>query len=363
MPWVQTDLKNIDAMKQIIFIVWAMTMMLAGCKPDSQKEAPENLTLQVKLREAELREFKLPVRAAGMLSTTTDMKLSFKTGGIVKQVNVREGVSVKRGDILAVLDLSEINAQVNQARIGLEMSQRDLSRARNLYRDSVVTLEQLQNATSAYELALSQKRIADFNLEHSRIKAPANGEIQKILVETNEVIAPGYPAILFASTESDWVVRVALTDKDIVKFSIGDSAHVEMDAFPGIRFPARIAELGVIADPVTGTYEAELQILRSDPQFRTGFIARSYIFPTLSQRAVVVPLESLIGASDNSAIVYVYRDGEVSRRRVRTGRISDDLIIGSEGLESGEQVVTEGARYITKDSKVSPVNLPETPEQ
>ncbi|MEA3463231.1 MAG: efflux RND transporter periplasmic adaptor subunit [Bacteroidota bacterium] len=350
-------------MRQLLIIIWACTLLLAGCKPDSKKETPENKALQVKLWEVELREFKLPVRAAGMLSTTTDMKLSFKTGGIVKQLNVREGVSVVRGDILAVLDLSEINAQVNQARIGLEMAQRDLNRAKNLYQDSVVTLEQLQNASSAYELAQSQKKIADFNLEHSWIKAPANGEIQKILVETNEVIAPGYPAILFASTESDWVVRVALTDKDIVKFSIGDSAHVEMDAFPEIRFPARITELGVIADPVTGTYEAELQILRTDPQFRTGFIARSYIFPTRTNKAVVVPLESLIGASDNRAIVYVYREGEVSRRRVRTGRILGDLIVVSDGLESGELVVTEGAKYIMKDSQVSPVNLPETSEQ
>ena len=350
-------------MRQLLIILWAVSFLLAGCKPESQKEAPENHTLQVKLWEVELQEYKLPVRAAGMLSTTTDMKLSFKTGGIVKQLNVREGVSVRRGDILAVLDLSEISAQVNQARIGLEMAQRDLSRAKNLYQDSVVTLEQFQNASSAYELALSQKRIADFNLEHSRIKAPADGEIQKILVEANEVIAPGYPAILFASTESDWVVRVALTDKDIVKFSIGDSAHVEMDAFPDIHFPARITELGVIADPVTGTYEAELQILRSDPQFRTGYIARSYIYPTLSQRAVVVPLESLIGASDNRAVVYVYRDGELSRRPVRTGRIINNLISVSEGLASGELVVTEGARYITKDSKVRPVNLTEPSEQ
>ncbi len=63
--------------------------------------------------------YKIPVRATGLLSTTTEMKLSFKTGGIIKQINVREGRSVRRGEVLAVLDLSEVKAQVNQARIGL----------------------------------------------------------------------------------------------------------------------------------------------------------------------------------------------------------------------------------------------------
>jgi len=350
-------------MRQENIIIWGMLILLAGCKTATVKEVQEDKALQVKLWKVELREYKLPVRAAGMLSTTTEMKLGFKTGGIIKQVNAKEGAFVRRGDILAVLDLSEIDAQVNQARIGVEKAQRDLTRAGNLYRDSVATLEQFQNASSAYELAQSQKRIADFNLEHSRIKAPANGRIQKILVESNELIAPGYPAILFASTESDWVVRVALTDKDIVKFSLGDSAHVEMDAFPDIRFHAEIIELGAIADPVTGTYEAELRILRKNSQFRSGFISRAYIFPTQTICAVVVPLESLLDASDKRASVYVYRDGEVSKRIIRTGRIVDDLILVIDGLESGELVVTEGAKYIREDSRVNPVNLEKNAEQ
>jgi len=350
-------------MRQVNIIIWGLILILGGCNTASEKEVQEDKPLQVKLWQVEVQEFKLPVRTTGMLSTTTEIKLGFKTGGIVRHLNVKEGAPVRRGDILAVLDLSEIDAQVNQARIGLEKTERDLTRARNLYQDSVATLEMFQNARSAFELAQSQKRIADFNLEHSRIKAPANGRIQKILVESNEFIAPGYPAILFASTESDWVVRVALTDKDIVKFSLGDSAQVEMDAFPGSRFPAEITELGAIADPVTGTYEAELRMLHIDPQFRSGFIARAYIFPTHNTRSAVLPLVALLGTSDNRAFVYVYKDGELSKRRIRTGRILDDLIVVMEGIEPGELVVTDGAKYILENTRVNPVNLEKTAEQ
>ena len=357
------DLKTTDKMRYRNSALLGLIILLAGCKPATERKAPENEPLYVKVREVELRDYKLPVRAAGILSTTTEMKLGFKTGGIVRQLFIKEGASVKRGEVLAVLDLLEIDAQVNQARIGLEKSRRDLTRAENLYRDSVVTLEQFQNARSAYELAMSQKQIADFNKEHSSIRAPADGKVQKLLVEENELIAPGYPAILFASTESDWVVRVALTDKDIVKFSLGDSARVEMDAFPDTRFSAMISELGSIADPVTGTYETELRILHSDPQFRAGFISRANLYPTLTTRAAVVPLEALLGASDRSASVYVYKDGEVDKRRIKTGRIVGDLIQVTEGVEPGELVVTEGARYIMKDSRVIAVNLDQTSGQ
>ena len=338
-------------------LIWAGILLLAGCSSASKEEVPEDKTVQVKLWETEIHDYKLPVRAVGMLTTTDQIKLSFKTGGIIRKLYTREGAEVKRGEMLAALDLSEIEAQVNQARIGMDKAQRDLERARNLYQDSVVTLEQYQNAESAFELANAQMQIADFNREHSVIRAPANGTVQKQLVEANEVIAPGYPAILFASTEGDWVVRVSLTDKDIVKFSLGDSARVEMDAFPETSFPAEITELGTIADPVTGTYEAELRILQKEPRFLTGFIARAFLYPTGTTRAVVVPLEALIGASDRRATVYVYRDGELDKRRVRTGPMVDDMIMVQEGLQPGELVVTEGAKYIREDSRVDPVNL------
>jgi multidrug efflux system membrane fusion protein len=352
-----------DHMKNQYIILTTIVILLTACKPVKEKEAPEKEVLQVKVHRVELRAYKLPVRAVGLLSTTTEMKLGFKTGGIVRKLYFKEGSSVKRGDILAVLDLSEINAGVNQATIGMEKAQRDLTRAENLYRDSVVTLEQLQNARSAYEMALSQKKVADFNMEHSRIKAPASGKIQKYLVEENELIAPGYPAILFGSTESDWVVRVALTDKDIVKFSLGDSALVVMDAFPARKFRAEITELGAIADPVTGTYEAELRILHPDPQFRSGFISRADLYPTQTISTAVVPLESLLGANDNLASVYVYSEGAVKKRKIRTGRIIGDQIIVTEGVAPGELVVTEGAKYIMKDSSVKAVNLDEIARQ
>jgi membrane fusion protein (multidrug efflux system) len=77
----------------------------------------------------------------------------------------------------------------------------------------------------------------------------------------------------------------------------------------------------------------------------------------------MVPLEALLGASDRRASVYVYKEGELSRRSIRTGRIVDDMIMVTEGLEPGELVVTEGAKYIREDSRISPVNLKLNEEQ
>lgn len=350
-------------MRQISIYSVIILILITACSRTDKKEKTETQVIKVLTHPVEYREYLKPVRAAGMLTTATEMKLSFKTGGLVSRLHVKEGRSVKRGEVLAELDLSEISAQVNQARIGLEKAERDLRRAENLYRDSVVTLELYQNAESAWELAKSQMRIADFNLEHSRIKAPSDGKIQKILVESSEVIGPGYPAILFASTENDWVVRAALTDKDVVKLALGDSAHVYMDAFPGKSFKAEITELGTIADPVTATYESELLILQSLPGFRTGFISRAEIYPSLLKRSLVLPLHALIDASDRRAFVFLINDGKAEKRWIRTGNILGEEVVVLEGLEEGEEVITEGAKYLREGMLVEIVSNPNLPEQ
>lgn len=343
------------------FIMGLSLLFLAACNTGEQKSLPEVKALQVKIHQVEQVAYQIPVRVTGSLGTTTQMKLSFKNGGIISQLNVKEGVAVSEGDVLAVLDLSEIGAQVRQADIGLEKSRRDMNRARNLYRDSVVTLEQYQNARSAYELARAQKQIADFNLQHSRIVAPSDGKIMKLLVETNEISGPGYPAILFASTADDWVVRVSLTDKDIVKLHIGDSADITMDAFPETMFRALVTGLGSVADQVTATYECELLILQSHPQFRTGFFSRAEIYPAGINHSLAVPIETLMDASDHRAHVFVYQQDRagVSKRIVKTGRILGEMVVVLDGLAEGEWIVTEGAKYLKADDEVIPVNYTE----
>ena len=336
-----------------------MLLMVSGCTQKPVERETTGDLINVTLEPVGTMEYTEPVRTTGVLGTASEIKLSFKTGGIIRNIYVNEGDAVKRGKVLAELDLSEVQAQVKQAAIGLEKAGRDLTRAENLYRDSVATLEQYQDVQSAYELARARKKVADFNLVHSRIKAPAAGKIQKVMAEPSEMIAPGYPVLLFASTEGDWVVRVAVTDKDVVRITPGDSASVTMDAFPGERFEAMVTEVGTIADPFTGSYEVEMAIYRPMKQFRTGFFSRVTVFPASKETFLVVPLEALLDAQDNLANIYVWKGGEAVLKKIRTGWIHQDVVAVVDGLNQGDLVVTDGARFIRRGSVVNPVNLNE----
>lgn len=323
-----------------------LLLLLISCRQEAPKENLSREANTVYVIKPEQIVFSDPLRASGILSTRNEMKLSFKTGGIVESIPVKEGEIVEKGKVLASLDLSEINAQAGQASIALEKAKRDLDRASNLYKDSVATLEMLQNARSAYDIAKAGKKIADFNVKYSRILAPSKGRIQKIIVEKNEMVGPGYPVILFESLENDWIVKVSVADKDIVRFSPGDSASMEFDAFPDKIFSAEVSEVGTFADPLTGTYEIELLIKQREKEFRSGFIARVSIFPSETISGYWVPVEYVYELNGKNGYVYLLDSSEVHQQKVITGALRNDGILILEGLTQDDQLLTEGVKYI-----------------
>ena len=147
-----TPLNKTREMKRTIryFLLTGIAFVQASCLQPEKEQAIENKTIHVKVWTVERESYRIPVVTTGLLGTAKEMKLSFKTGGIIDEIHVREGQACRKGQVLASLDLSEIRAQVDQARIASEKALRDLNRAGNLYMDSVVTLEQYQNARSAY---------------------------------------------------------------------------------------------------------------------------------------------------------------------------------------------------------------------
>ena len=336
-------------------IILLIILLLSACKNRETKTASDE-TVRVRLADVRAGTISIPVHSSGVLVSSEEFKLSFKTSGIVSKIYVKEGELVKKGDLLASLNLSEINANVNQAKNGYDKALRDYKRAENLYRDSVATLEQKQNASTALDVAKSTLDILQFNLEHSRIMAPDNGIILKQLVKENELVSSGYPVFLFGSSGKFWKVKTALSDKDIVKINPGDSASVFVDAYPGKKFSAVVNQIGGMSNPYTGTYEIEMALQPTDFKMASGFIAGVDLFPSVKKTYSMIPVESVVEADGNHGYVYILT-GTMTVQKVR---INIETIIGSmaavNGLPEGTaEVVSEGAAYLKNGMDVNVV--------
>ncbi len=332
-------------------------LFIAACsgkkKPDEKSR--EETLITVSLTNPVIRSLTEKVSASGVLSSKSELKLAFKTGGMISRMYVQEGQSVKAGQLLAELDLSEIDAQVQQARLGLQKAERDLERVKKLYSDEAATLTQLQDATTAFDIAGQTVRTADFNQKLSKIYAPASGRILRKIAEQGELITPFSPALILGTGASAYLLNAGLSDKDLVRVTYGDQAEVMLDAYPGKIFAAKISQIAQTVNPATGTYEVELQLEPVSEKLVSGFVAKASIFPKSKTTGMLVPIECLVEADNSTAYVYVYEEtsGKVTKKPVVTGRIIDHSVEIISGLQESEKIVYKGANFLSDNIRVN----------
>lgn len=347
-------MKKITISIQIIIVA---AIPLVSCNRNPQERPTEVIaTVNVVTDTVSRQTIQIPVTASGLLSTQAEVKLSFKTGGVISNIPVREGQSVRKGDLIASLDLSEISGVVQQYELALVKAERDLKRLENLYADTVVTLEMLQNGRTARDMAKSMLSISQFNRTKSVIKAPANGMILKKLAEEGEITASGYPVVLFAPSDGVWVVSSGLSDKDIVKVATGDSAVITIDAFPGTTFAGRVYETGTFADPYTGTFTVKTAVEKPEGRFGTGMTGKVSIIPSNIEEAVSVPLNAITGTGEGVAYIYLVKGNSYTKTRIVTGEIAGNRIIVRDGLAIGDVYISEGMAYLTPGCSLNIIN-------
>lgn len=297
-----------------------------------------------------------PVVASGLVSSSEEARLSFKVGGIINKLYVDEGQSVRKGQLLTTLNLTEIDAQVSQAHLAQEKAERDLGRVKKLYADTAATLEQLQNATTGSNVAKQNLTIAQFNRGYAQIRASVDGTVTRKLVNEGEYVAAGAGVYLLSGNRrSDWVVRVGISDKDWARLKLGDRASVRLDAYPDRVLTGTISELAQAADPMNKLYEVEIRVAGNGVKLAPGLFAKVTLTPAQQRTYSLVPIESIVEGNGKDGFVYVLAADRrhIRKQPVQIGYISGDNVLLTAGLPATSQVITSGSAYLTEGSVVA----------
>ena len=214
----------------LVFTVTACSTTDTGGRDTTVATGDVSAAIPVRLAPVTDDSAPQPVTATGVIALRDEVTLSFKIGGVVAQVLVREGESVRAGQLLATLDLREIDAQVAKARSAAAKTERDLARVTRLYNDSVATRQQMDDAATGAEVARADLETATVNQQYARIVAPSNGVILRRTVEPGELVSTGTPVLTLGSRTSGTIMRVSLPDRDIVRVRLGDPATLRVDA-------------------------------------------------------------------------------------------------------------------------------------
>ncbi|HEY3385131.1 MAG TPA: efflux RND transporter periplasmic adaptor subunit [Saprospiraceae bacterium] len=294
------------------------------------------------------------IHVTGVIQSDTEAKPSFKTGGVIARTFVKEGDYVKKGQLLAQLDLTEIAAQANQAKLALEKAKRDQQRVENLYRDSIATLEQWQNASTAVDMANKSLQIAEFNVAYSQIHSPVEGKVITQLMEEGEITGPGVPVYyIMGVKQSDWKLVAGLTDKNWGKIKKGEKAKVTLDAYPGLVMECEVKRLSDVANPLSGTLDVELSIPSKDKRIAAGMLAHVEIIPSIQSEYTIIPVEALVSSNGRTGIVYVPKDGKAEKRTIQIQQFHGERVAIQSGLEGVTEVITAGSGFLEDGDAIS----------
>ncbi len=350
-------------MKKILFtllvpVVVAAVLLTCSQQAEKTESAPaliDEAAVAVKLSPVTEGNYSLPVVSNGIIGTGTESRLSFKIGGIVARVYVEEGTSVVKGQVLASLNLTEIDAQVAQARNNFEKSQRDWERVQRLYADSAATLEQWQNAQTAFNVAKEGLEAATFNRTYASIRATTSGKVIRKLVNEGELVSPGTTALIInAAAENDWIVRLGLPDVDWVRIKPGDKAVITTDAHRHQLMEGQVTLIGEGADPMSGLYTVEVKVNPAGARLASGLVARVEIIPSEAQPLRSIPIEALVEGTGNQAFVFVLQPDKkgVKKLPVTIAYLTNQEARIASGLENVQQVITGGSAFLTEYTTV-----------
>lgn len=333
----------------LLFLSFALMLSCSTNKAEEVTSTAKSTPI-VAIAKVKAVEYSDQIRTTGRLAFNNEYKMSFKTGGVVEAVYVKEGQRVRAGKVLASLKLNEIEAKTSQAEIAVQKANRDYDRAEALYADSVTTLEQLQNIESQLQNAQHNLQTAQFNQSLSKIVAPANGIIQKILVKENEITGAGNPIIIFGAENQGKVLITNVSDVDVVKIKLGDKASLHFDAWQETVFDGKVLEIAGMASPSTGTYEIKIQVSDADNQLKPGFIGSASITSSKVNQWIEIPIESLVQANKKTGVVYKVENELAIKQEVHVVKILNEKLLVSSGLSENDKIIVEGLDKLSGDS-------------
>ncbi|MBF6024185.1 efflux RND transporter periplasmic adaptor subunit [Lysobacter niastensis] len=352
-------------------LLWSiLPLALAGCGGDT---APEEAARPV-LVTRPMSSTHTANAFAGEVRAREESPLSFRVGGKLVERKVDVGAHVRQGDVLAVLDPGDLQAQARAAQAQLIAAEAELGRARadqarfgKLAKDQLVSRSTVDAQNAAAEAAQGQVNAARANLEvarnqaaYSQLRAPRDGVIATRNAEAGQVVAAGQTVFSLAA-DGVREVAFALPEGMVAGIKAGQPVQVESWSQPDKRWNGRIREIAPAADPASRTYAARVTVDAPAGALELGQSARVYL---AGQRNgdIAVPLAALQRAGGRSAVYVVdAKSSTVKLVPIQTGPYGEDRVPVKNGLAADAWIVAAGGHLLRDGQKVVPVDRDNRP--
>jgi HlyD family secretion protein len=380
-----------------------------------------NKAVDVRMEKVQKRDLVASVTASGQVEPRVKVDVASDVSGRIVRLAIKEGAMVKRGQFLLQIDPSTYEAEVQRARAAVASARADMARAKANLEQSQSALQRSEtirksNPTLVSDEQMEQLRTtvdvnqalfnsashmvdqsvaalsnAQSNLAKTTINAPLSGKVTRLNVEQGETAVPGTfnkdAALLLTISNMDTLeTTVKVDETDVARVSLGDSAIVQIDAFPDTTFVGKVVEIAnsSVQNPTAGSaqstdqavdYEVKVMLLNPPPDTRPDFSATAKIVTATRKQVLSIPIIALtvrdrqanpngdsaqlalgnrpvkqVGQQQAEGVFVVGADNKVTFQPVKIGIAGEDFFEVLSGLQGGETIVS-GSYQAVRDLK------------
>jgi len=331
--------------------------------------APQLAAIKVAVIEEAPLPLAEPLNARLTYDENVTARVSSPIAGRIVRLDAAQGDEVGRGAALAVLDSPDLAAAVADVEKAVSDEARKkaaFERTAKLLESDVLPRKDYENARAEYDQARAEARRAELRLRNLgpaagargadfALRSPIAGVVADRHANPGMQVRPDLPDPLFVITDPTrlWAI-IDLPERALGKVQLGRPVAIEVDAYPGERFPATVARVGEVVDPATRRVPVRCTVLNPYRRLKPEMYARATLLAEHGERAVRVPNEALVTEGLYTFAFVERAPGEFERRKLTLAFQTPESSYVLSGLVAGERVVVGGALLLNAELAETP---------
>jgi len=294
----------------------------------------------------------------GNVQTKQNILLYPEMAGTLVKVYVREGQSVRKGQVLAKIDDGGMSSGLEQLRTQASLAETTYERQKRLWEQNIGSEIQYLQTKTNYEATLQSVRQAEAQLAKSTITAPFSGIVDDVLVDEGSTVNPagGTPIIRLVNL-SDMYVEVDVPESYLREVTEGKRVELYIPVL-GDSMVSKVRQTGNFINPANRTFKVEVSVPNTKGQIKPNLTVRVKINDYTNEEAILVPPGVISENSAGQQYVYIATEigedklAKAEKRVITTGLSQNNQVEVISGIEAGEFIILEGARRVREGQKI-----------
>lgn len=370
-------------MKKALFLLLTVAT-LAGCNQENDKSAAQQvrdplsvtpspeLLDQLKLSDVSTQPVAETLRVSGRIDFDEQRlaRIGATVTGRVTDIDALLGQSVKKGEILAKLNSSELSSQqlaYLKARAELELNRRNAERAKALFEADVIGAAELQRRESEYQISKAETRAASDQLQLlgvgpaaidrlgkqgevnsvTPVVATLNGVVVERKLAQGQVVQPADSLFVVADLSRLWAVA-QVPEQQVSQVKTGQSVSIEVPALGHEKLVGKLIFVGQTIDPETRTVLVRTELDNRDGRLKPAMLA-SMLIEAKPVNRLVIPAGAVVRENDEDNVFVAVGDGAFRLAKVKLGPEQGGVRVVLSGLKGGEKLVVDGAFHLNNE--------------